>query len=120
MFNSCIYNCLFKEFNANFYFYDIGFDAHYQDPLSSIMLEDDFYEWMACEMIRLSDSMVLTLEGGYNLEALARCNLKMINILKQKNLTIEENKPPEKLQVKDSTKKLLEKVKDNLSPFFAL
>jgi acetoin utilization deacetylase AcuC-like enzyme len=53
-----------------------GFDAHKDDPMGQVELQDDDYQWVT-EMLldvadRYSDSRVVSvLEGGYNLKALA-------------------------------------------------
>jgi len=109
---------VFKDFGADFYFYDVGFDAHEDDPLSGMFLDDFFYEWIAMKIVEQSGPVALTLEGGYNLEALARSNLKMINVLTHE-ITIEDQKLTIKDQkVRDETKILFEKIEDNFSPFF--
>jgi len=109
---------VFEDFNADFYFFDVGFDAHQDDPLSSILLDDDFYEWMAMEILRQPQPKVLTLEGGYNLEALKRCNLKMINVLKEERRTDYSQISPEMAKVREETKTLFKSIEDNFSPFF--
>jgi acetoin utilization deacetylase AcuC-like enzyme len=53
-----------------------GFDAHRADPLASLELEAEDFGWVTerlCEMARThcSGRLVSTLEGGYDLEALA-------------------------------------------------
>lgn len=108
---------VFKDFNADFYFFDVGFDAHQDDPLSSMRLDDDFFEWMAIEILNQSRPRVLTLEGGYDLDALKRCNLKMINVLKEE--TIEHSQiSPEMSEVREETKYILQRIEDNFSPFY--
>jgi acetoin utilization deacetylase AcuC-like enzyme len=55
-----------------------GFDAHREDPLGGLMLEDADYEWVSQFIVdsarRLCEGRIVsTLEGGYHLDALARC-----------------------------------------------
>jgi acetoin utilization deacetylase AcuC-like enzyme len=55
-----------------------GFDAHRQDPLGGLLLEDSDYEWVSQMIVdaarRLCQGRIVsTLEGGYHLDALARC-----------------------------------------------
>jgi acetoin utilization deacetylase AcuC-like enzyme len=106
-----------QYFNADFYLVDVGFDGHKDDPLSSINLDDDFYGWIATELMEQVGSMALILEGGYNLPALSRCNLKLINGLNQKS---EEKHPltPDNLTVRDDTKNNFKEIKEIFSPFF--
>jgi|GEM_PF-3648050 Deacetylases, including yeast histone deacetylase and acetoin utilization protein len=95
-----------RKFKADFYFLDVGFDGHQEDPLSSLQLDDNFYPWIARHMKKLASKMVLILEGGYSTNAMARSNLKMIKVLKDKS-THEEWQPPEKLVVKKKPKRHL-------------
>jgi acetoin utilization deacetylase AcuC-like enzyme len=53
-----------------------GFDAHRADPLANLRFEEDDYAWATRELMRLADRhsqgrIVSTLEGGYDLAALA-------------------------------------------------
>jgi acetoin utilization deacetylase AcuC-like enzyme len=53
-----------------------GFDAHRADPLASLELEAEDFGWVTerlCELAKLhcGGRLVSTLEGGYDLEALA-------------------------------------------------
>lgn len=55
-----------------------GFDGHRQDPLASLCLEAADYSWLTAELALLAKKhcqgrIVSTLEGGYDLEALAEC-----------------------------------------------
>lgn len=53
-----------------------GFDAHRDDPLASLNLDETDFAWITQELLQLAERhaggrLVSTLEGGYNLEALA-------------------------------------------------
>ncbi len=55
-----------------------GFDAHRADPLAGLALEDDDYRWITAFIVDAAERfangrVVSTLEGGYDLDALARC-----------------------------------------------
>ncbi len=55
-----------------------GFDAHKADPLAGLELTDDDYRWMTEFIVDAanryaSGRIVSALEGGYDLDALARC-----------------------------------------------
>jgi acetoin utilization deacetylase AcuC-like enzyme len=52
-----------------------GFDAHRDDPLASLRLDEDDFAWITRELMALAakharSRLVSTLEGGYNLQAL--------------------------------------------------
>ncbi len=54
-----------------------GFDAHADDPLAGLELQDDDYRWITAFIVDAanrfaSGRIVSTLEGGYDLNALAR------------------------------------------------
>ncbi|MEZ4447367.1 MAG: histone deacetylase [Polyangiaceae bacterium] len=54
-----------------------GYDAHRDDPLASMQLEDETYATLAGKLVALADrhaagKLVLVLEGGYDLDALGR------------------------------------------------
>lgn len=107
-----------EQFNPDFYFVEAGFDGHQNDPLSSLNLSDGFYEWITSKMMEISLSMVLILEGGYNLDVLSRCNLKMMNILNGK--IIIDYKDLKDLKVSDETKNIFYKIKNTFSHFYEL
>jgi acetoin utilization deacetylase AcuC-like enzyme len=53
-----------------------GFDAHRSDPLAQLMLEEVDYTWVTEKLLEIADRhaagrLVATLEGGYDLPALA-------------------------------------------------
>lgn len=58
-------------------FISAGFDAHRDDPLAEICLDDDDFRWITDLIVDLANShskgrIISTLEGGYELEALSR------------------------------------------------
>ena len=55
-----------------------GFDAHRDDPLTQLNLDDDDFRWITQEIVDWADHyadgrLVSVLEGGYDLDALKRC-----------------------------------------------
>jgi acetoin utilization deacetylase AcuC-like enzyme len=66
-----------KRFRPEFIFISAGFDAHREDPLAQLQLEDADFAWATEEVCTLADKLchgrvVSVLEGGYDLPALAR------------------------------------------------
>jgi len=90
------------------------------DPLSGLQLDDNFYPWIACHLQKLTSKMVLILEGGYSKKAMARSNLKMIKVLKNKSTNEEKWEVKSELEVKNETKILFRQIQDNHSPFFTI
>ncbi len=67
-------------------FISAGFDAHREDPLGGLDLEDEDYRWITgliCEAASKTAEgrIVAALEGGYNLDALARSVCAHIDVL---------------------------------------
>jgi acetoin utilization deacetylase AcuC-like enzyme len=60
-----------REFRPGLLLLSAGFDAHREDPLADMRLTEKSYALMT-EMVRGVAPMVSVLEGGYDLDALAR------------------------------------------------
>ena len=63
-----------------------GFDAHRDDTLASLALEDEDYTWVSQRIVDMAAKhargrIVSSLEGGYELAALARCVHRHIAVL---------------------------------------
>jgi acetoin utilization deacetylase AcuC-like enzyme len=64
------------RFAPEMIFISAGFDAHQDDPLAGLCLKEGDYGWITGELCRIAREtakgrIVSTLEGGYNLDALA-------------------------------------------------
>jgi acetoin utilization deacetylase AcuC-like enzyme len=67
-----------ERFQPEIVFVSAGFDAHRDDDMSHISLEDADFRWVTEAIARVanrsaSGRIVSTLEGGYELHSLARC-----------------------------------------------
>lgn len=65
-----------KQFNPDLILLSAGFDAHKDDPLASIQLVEEDYQWLTREIVSIANTccngkIISVLEGGYNLYALA-------------------------------------------------
>jgi len=63
-----------------------GFDAHWEDDMSTIMLVDADYSWVTEQLKNVAEKhchrrIVSVLEGGYELHALGRCATAHIKVL---------------------------------------
>jgi acetoin utilization deacetylase AcuC-like enzyme len=63
-----------------------GFDAHRSDPLAQLMLEEADYTWVTEKLLEIADRhaagrLVATLEGGYDLSALAASAAAHVRVL---------------------------------------
>ena len=75
-----------EAFRPQLVFVSAGFDAHRDDPLAYLNLEDEDYRWVTEKLVDLADRhaegrVVSTLEGGYNTEALARSVVEHVRVL---------------------------------------
>lgn len=65
-----------RRFAPDFVIVSAGFDAHWDDPLAMLQLDLNGYVHITRELVRMAEEMcggrlIVTLEGGYNLDALS-------------------------------------------------
>ena len=75
-----------RSFEPDIIFISAGFDAHAADPLAQLNLVEADYAWITLELLSVADEVcngrvVSTLEGGYNLDALANSVTTHVDIL---------------------------------------
>jgi len=75
-----------EKFAPQMIFVSAGFDAHIEDDMSGLALNDDDYSWISEQIVTLADKhangrIVSTLEGGYALNALGRSTARHIKAL---------------------------------------
>ncbi|NOX72254.1 MAG: histone deacetylase family protein [Alphaproteobacteria bacterium] len=73
-------------FNPEMLFISAGFDAHRDDPLAGLNLLEDDFAWVTGQICDIADQcadgrLVSTLEGGYDLEALAASAAAHVKVL---------------------------------------
>jgi acetoin utilization deacetylase AcuC-like enzyme len=73
-------------FGPQMVFVSAGFDAHRDDPLAYLKLDDEDYRWVTEQLVDVADRhargrVVSTLEGGYNTQALGRCVVEHVRVL---------------------------------------
>ncbi len=74
------------DFAPDFLLISAGFDAHADDPLASLNLVEEDFTWITRELARIAADfcdgrIVSTLEGGYDLAALARSTAAHLRVL---------------------------------------
>ena len=74
------------DFSPQMLFVSAGFDAHRDDPLAYLKLDDEDYRWVTQKLVEVAarhsqGRVVSTLEGGYNPEALGRCVVEHVRVL---------------------------------------
>jgi acetoin utilization deacetylase AcuC-like enzyme len=75
-----------ESFRPELVFVSAGFDAHRDDPLAYLKLDDEDYRWVSERLVDVAERhaegrVVSTLEGGYNTEALGRCVVEHVRVL---------------------------------------
>jgi acetoin utilization deacetylase AcuC-like enzyme len=75
-----------ERFKPELVFVSAGFDAHREDPLAYLNLEDEDYRWVTEKLVDVArrhakGRVVSTLEGGYNTVALGRCVVEHLEAL---------------------------------------
>ncbi len=75
-----------RHFKPEMLLISAGFDAHARDPLAQLNLLDDDYYWITEHLLHLADAcaggrVVSTLEGGYDLGALASASAAHVRAL---------------------------------------
>ncbi|MGC2200295.1 MAG: histone deacetylase family protein [Stellaceae bacterium] len=73
-------------FRPEFLVISAGFDAHKSDPLAQLLLEDADYTWVTEKLLEVAyrhadGRLVATLEGGYDLNALASSVAAHVRVL---------------------------------------
>lgn len=71
-----------KQFQPELIMISAGFDAHRDDTISMLNLSESDYAWITAELMQFAGGrMVSALEGGYELDSLARSTSKHIREL---------------------------------------
>lgn len=75
-----------KDFQPEMVFVSAGFDAHRDDDMSNVSLTDADFRWVAEQIVDVaansaSGRIVSVLEGGYELNSLARCVETHVRVL---------------------------------------
>jgi acetoin utilization deacetylase AcuC-like enzyme len=75
-----------EAYKPQMVFVSAGFDAHRDDPLAYLQLDDADYRWVTEQLVDVAERhaqgrVVSTLEGGYNIDALGRCVVEHVGVL---------------------------------------
>jgi acetoin utilization deacetylase AcuC-like enzyme len=104
-----------------------GADAHFKESeTAELCLSLKSYKHIADMLVKISNKfcggkMVTVLGGGYDLDALAKVNLIMINSMlniRGNRFLEKENPPPEKSAISYEVRKRLSNLKNILSPYW--
>ena len=75
-----------RDFKPDLLVISAGFDAHTRDPLASLNFVEADYEWATRELMQVAEEsaggrVVSVLEGGYDLQGLARSTAAHVRVL---------------------------------------
>ena len=75
-----------ESFKPELLLISAGFDAHWEDDMSALMLVDGDYAWVSEQLKQVAEKhcrgrIVSLLEGGYELHALGRCAMAHVKVL---------------------------------------
>jgi acetoin utilization deacetylase AcuC-like enzyme len=69
------------DFQPDVILVSAGFDAHVDDPLGGLKLDDDTFEILTRDMLAICPRVAVVLEGGYDLDALASSSVRVVQTL---------------------------------------
>ncbi len=101
-----------KKFKPELIFLAAGYDAHHSDTLAGLNLTSPIYDYLTKKVVDLSEELcqgklIACLEGGYNLDALAKGVYSTINLMQFPDYTIKEKWTNEKKDNKETMIKLI-------------
>ena len=70
-----------KEFEPEVILISCGFDSALGDPLGGVGLTPVGYAWMTHGLVKLCPKIISILEGGYELDSLAKCSMAVLETL---------------------------------------
>jgi len=88
-----IFKPIAKQFKPDIILVSSGYDTHYSDRLGGLHVGIDYFGEMIRQMREIQPKIVLTIEGGYNLNVIGNCFLSQISMLCDKPMFFEDNAP---------------------------
>ena len=116
---------MLEEFKPDFILISAGFDAHHEDPLTALGFQDSTYAWMIQQLAAFSEKTAqgrisCTLEGGYNLQAIANSISNVVSTLADDKVLFKEDFYGEEDTVIEFTEqKLLPDLSKILAPYWS-
>ena len=104
-----------EQFDPDLILVSSGFDSHHKDRLGGLRLTVDFFGKLIKEYQSIQPKIVCTLEGGYNLEWIGKCLVSQVGQLAGFPQHFHDV-----ADEKDTSKKVYEKLRNNLQPFWKL
>jgi acetoin utilization deacetylase AcuC-like enzyme len=79
-----------KQFKPHFILVSAGYDSHHADQLGGLSLSVNFFGYIIRQLQDIQPNLVITLEGGYNLQWLGKCFLSQLGELVGDRQTFED------------------------------
>jgi acetoin utilization deacetylase AcuC-like enzyme len=81
---------MLQDFAPELIVISAGFDAHAADPLANLALVEEDFAWVTGRLCDIAEGtaegrVVSTLEGGYDLEALAASVVAHVTVLEERS-----------------------------------
>ena len=100
-----------KQFKPDITLVSTGYDGHYSDSLGGLRMTIDYFGKIIGILQKVQPKIVLTLEGGYNLDIIDKCFLSQISQLCKKKVSFKDKKIDEKINT-ELIKELKKRVKE--------
>ena len=68
-----------RAFNPDVIFISCGFDSHVLDSIGQLMLTEPDYAWMTFKLKEFGKPIIVSLEGGYNISAVASSAVAVVS-----------------------------------------
>jgi acetoin utilization deacetylase AcuC-like enzyme len=70
-----------ERFRPDVILVSAGFDAHQDDPLGGLQLTEETYDAVTRHLLSVQPKLAVVLEGGYDLDAIARSSVRVVKTL---------------------------------------
>jgi acetoin utilization deacetylase AcuC-like enzyme len=104
-----------EQFDPDIILVSSGFDSHYSDLLGGLHLGIDFFGDIIRQYQNIQSKIVLTIEGGYNLDVIGKCFLSQIGVLTGSPHFYDDS-IPSSIEKPD----VIKKVRKQLKPYWDL
>lgn len=114
---------LLNEFEPEFIYFSAGFDAHYRDPVGGLNFTAEGYGNIVQFLEPISEKFsegrfAFTLEGGYNIGALGRSIVNILNVSVGGSILYFDNHIEPDSTAEYTAKTLIPLIKETLKPYW--
>ena len=80
-----------KQFEPDMIIFSSGFDSHHLDPLGGLKYTSNFFGEMVKKYEEIQPKIVITIEGGYNLQWIGKCLVSQLSVLTSHPVTYDDS-----------------------------